>query len=95
MFRLITVNKQAGAKTSSAINESIASFHRLTAKEKAAIHQQRLRIIPARLGETLTAFLERAGSDWDKESCAIANNLETGVKLKKGQLIKVVISEPF
>lgn len=95
IFRLITVNKQAGEKTSSAISQSIASFHHLTAKDKTEIRQQRLRIIPARSGETLPALLKRAGSDWDEESCAIANNLQTGVALKKGQLIKVVISEPF
>jgi len=95
IFRLTSVNKNPAANYRPAIAQSIASFHQLTAKEKAEIHQQRLRIIPAKSGEGLPALLKRAGSDWDEESCAIANNLQSGVSLNKGQLIKVVISEPF
>ena len=95
IFRLTSVNKNPAANYRPAIAQSIASFHQLTAKEKVEIHQQRLRIIPAKSGEGLPALLKRAGSDWDEESCAIANNLQSGVSLNKGQLIKVVISEPF
>ena len=95
IFRLTAISKSSGAKYRVAMNKSISGFHKLTAKEKTKIHQQRLRIIPARSNESLSALLKRAGSDWDEESCAIANNLQTGVALKKGQLIKVVISEAF
>lgn len=95
IFRLTSMIKNSGAKYRDAINQSISSFHQLTAKQKTKIQQQRLRIISARAGESLLALLKRSGSDWDEESCAIANNLESGAVLKKGHLIKVVISEPF
>ena len=95
IFRLTSISKNSGAKYRAAINKSISSFHQLTTKEKTKIHQQRLRIISARSGESLPELLKRTGSDWDEESCAIANNLQSGATLKKGQLIKVVISEPL
>ncbi len=95
IFRLTSVNKNLGAKYGQAMAQSVATFHQLTAKEKARISQQRLRIITARSNESLPRLLKRAGSEWDLVSCAIANSIQTDVLLKRGQLIKVVISEPF
>jgi len=95
IFRLTSMIKNSGVKYRDAINKTISSFHQLTAKQKTKIQQQRLRIFSARAGENLPALLKRVGSDWDEESCAIANNLQLGAVLKKGQLIKVVNSEPF
>ena len=95
IFRLTSINKNLAETNRRDIKKSIATFHQLTTKEKAKIQQQRLRIISARTGESIPALLKRVGSKWDKESCAVANNLQPDDSLKKGQLIKVVISEPF
>ena len=95
IYRLTGVNKNSTADYLQAIRKSISTFHQLSSVELAKIHQQRLRIITARDGESIAALLQRAGSDWDEESCAVANNLQTSVILKKGQLVKVVISEVF
>ncbi|WP_428356234.1 M48 family metalloprotease [Methyloprofundus sp.] len=95
IFRLTAINKNSAANYGPVISRSISSFHPLTAKGKAEVKQQRLRIIPAESGESVSALLKRAGSDWDEESCTIANNLQSGASLEKGQLIKVVITEPF
>ncbi|MCK5870463.1 MAG: hypothetical protein KAG45_07470 [Methyloprofundus sp.] len=92
---MTSINKNLAATNRRDIKKSIATFHQLRSKEKMKIKQQRLRIISARSGESISALLKRVGSEWDKESCAIANNLQADVSLKKGQLIKVVISEPF
>jgi len=95
IFRLTGVSKNTRGNIPQALKKSIASFHQLSANEKKEIHQQRLRIVSVRNGESLTALLQRTGSDWDEEACAIANNLQLDATLKKGQLVKVVISEPY
>lgn len=95
IFRLIAENRNSSTNYRQAIHQSIATFHPLNAAEKRKIQQQRLRIFTARKGESITALLQRVGSDWDKGACAVANNLSSDAVLKKGQLIKVVMSEAF
>lgn len=95
IYRLTGVSKNSTANYQQALSKSINTFHQLSAQEMRNIRQQRLRIISARDKESLAALLQRAGSDWDEESCAVANNLQIGSALKQGQLIKVVISEVF
>lgn len=95
IFRLMGVRKSAKASYQQALSKSIASFHPLSHKEINSIHQQRLRIVPAKSGESLAALIKRAGSDWEEQACAVANNLQVGEILKKGQLVKVVKSEPY
>lgn len=95
MFRLTGVRKNAKAIYQQALKKSIDSFHALTVNEIKSIQQQRVRIISAKNGESLAALLTRAGSDWDEEACAVANNIHVGDILKKGQLVKIVKSEPY
>ncbi len=95
VYRLTAVSKQFNTNEKTALSQSIVSFHPLSKAEMSTIKQQRVRIIAARDKESLPALLKRAGSDWDEESCAIANNLQSGSALEKGQLIKVVIAESF
>ena len=89
------VRKNAKAIYKQALSKSIATFHALSPIEKNSIQQQRLRIVPAKSQETLAALLKRTGSDWEEQACAVANNLQVGDTLKKGQLVKVVKSEPY
>lgn len=95
IYRLTGVSKNSYANHQQALRKSIATFHQLSPVEMRKIHQQRLRIIPARQGESIAALLKRTESVWDEDACAVANNLQAGVPLNKGQLIKVVISEEF
>ena len=95
IYRLIAVSKNNGANYSQVLRKTMSSFHQLSSSEKTKIRQQRLRIISARKGEKLAALLKRAGSTWDEETCAIANNLQVGDVLKERQLVKVAISEVF
>ena len=95
VYRLTGVSKISTANHQQVIRKSISTFHQLSSIEMSKIRQQRLRIVSARNGESLTALLKRTGSAWDEETCAVANNLQTGVSLNKGQLIKVVVSEEF
>jgi predicted Zn-dependent protease len=95
IYRFTGVSKKPSAEHRQIIENTAATFHLLTAAEMTKIKQQRLRIVPARAGESLEALLKRAGSNWNEETCAIANNLQTGALLNSGQLVKVAIPEPF
>jgi predicted Zn-dependent protease len=95
IYRFTAVSKKTSAEHRQIFEQTAASFHPLSAAEMTKVKQQRLRIVPARKSESLEALLKRAGSSWNQETCAIANNLQTGVLLKQGQLVKVAIPEPF
>ncbi len=71
------------------------SFRPLTAAERAGVTETRLRLVPARNGETIDALALRAKSAWTKEEVAIANGLAVGDRLRGGQLIKVTRVEPY
>ena len=77
------------------LRETALSFRPLTAKEKASIRETRLRVVPARSGETLQQISKRTNNVWDVNVTAVVNGLDADQKLKKGQLIKVAISLPF
>ncbi|UCE86589.1 MAG: M48 family metalloprotease, partial [Deltaproteobacteria bacterium] len=75
--------------------EIARSFRSLTRAERDGIQEARLRIVPARDGETLAAFAARTGSTWTPEELAVANALETGMRLRGGQPVKVPVLERY
>ncbi|NOQ14471.1 MAG: M48 family metalloprotease [Methyloprofundus sp.] len=95
IYRLIGISKNSKTHYQQLLTKSISTFHPLSPLEMARIQQQRLRIVSAKNGESVTALLKRVGSVWDEESCAVANSLPVDIPLKEGQLIKVLISEAF
>ena len=77
------------------LRETALSFRPLSAKEKASIRETRLRVVPARSGETLQQISKRTKNVWDMNITAVVNGLDVDQKLKKGQLVKVAVSLPF
>ncbi len=71
------------------------SFRPLTAAERAEVLDTRLRIIPAREGESLAQLVSRAKGVWSPEQTAAANGLKAGDSLRSGQLVKVPIQEVY
>jgi predicted Zn-dependent protease len=71
------------------------SFHALTAAERASIRETRLRLVPARAGETAAAVASRSGTTWSADLVAVANGVEATTPLSAGELMKVGISEPY
>lgn len=71
------------------------SFRAITPDERAAIHALRLRVVPARAGEDLAALSRRAGNAWDPARTAVLNGLVPGARLEGGELVKIVVSEPY
>ncbi|MCL4686493.1 M48 family metalloprotease [Myxococcota bacterium] len=71
------------------------SFRTLTAQERAEIRVERLRIAAARDGEDMAALSRRTGNAWDPARTAVLNGLLPGTPLSGGQLLKIVVSEPY
>ncbi len=90
----LATNKQFGT-LKPVLERSTTSFRPLTASERAAITEKRIRLFPGRQGETLDALVERTGSAWKKEEVAVANGLAVTDTLREGQLLKVAIAEPY
>lgn len=77
------------------LRETALSFRPLSAKEKGSIREARLRVVPARSGETLQQLTIRTGSVWRPKITAVVNGLDKGQTLKKGQLVKIAVSQPY
>lgn len=71
------------------------SFRPLSKAERAKIKEARLRVARARGGETLKGLINRLNAAWTPAEAAIANATEQNARLKKDQLIKVPILEPY
>ena len=73
----------------------IRCFRPLHPRERASIRETRLRIVPARGGETLAELSQRTGNAWNLQQTAVANGLFADARLEEGQLLKVAISQPY
>lgn len=71
------------------------SFRPLSKAERAKIKEARLRVARARGGETLEGLIKRLNAAWTPAEAAVANATEQNARLKKDQLIKVPILEPY
>jgi predicted Zn-dependent protease len=71
------------------------SLRPLTPEERAGIRESRLRIIPARSGESLRELVERMGGIWGVDETAVANALEADEPLRAGQLLKVPVPQAY
>src|SRR5437667_1943019 len=72
-----------------------ASFRPLTASERRAIRETRLRIARARQGKTIGDVVRRTGSAWSAEEAAVANEVAPGDVLGGGRPVKVAMTEPY
>lgn len=76
--------------------ETARTFRSVTAEERASTQTTRLRIVPAKDGETVESLAARIGGTWSAKQVAVANGLDDpAVPLAKGQLMKVAIREPY
>ena len=71
------------------------SFRPMTEKEKASITETRLRVVSAHPGETLENLSNRTGNQWDGKTTSVMNGLKGDQPLKKGQLVKIAVRQPY
>ena len=91
MFRVAGVSDTQRADV---LRTSVLSLRALTAQERANVRILRLRIEPARAGETIEAFSKRTGNAFAPPLTAVLNDLD-GKPLVAGQLLKIGRREPY
>lgn len=73
----------------------VNSLRRLSNDEKAAITGLKIRLAEAQDGESLQALSERTKNSWNLETTALMNDIDPTVTLKKGQVLKIAVEEPY
>ena len=71
------------------------SFRALTPRQRESIRETRLRIVPARAGESLPELSRRTGNHWNVQQTAVMNDLFADTPLEGGQLLKIAVSERY
>ena len=72
-----------------------ATFRAPSQDELKQVHENRLRLVAAKPGETLTTIARRAQSQWSADKVAAANAMNANAKLAGGESIKVSKREPY
>jgi len=72
-----------------------ATFRRPSQGELGELREDRLRVVAAKQGETLSALAKRAQSRWSVERVAAANAMSAGAKLSGGEAVKISKREPY
>ena len=76
-------------------NATSESFRKLSQKELADIHEDRLRLVAARANETLGDVAKRSGSVWSVAKMSVANDVPSNEALRTDELIKVSKKERY
>jgi len=96
IFRLIGISVSTSSDRYAGVFRSVArSFRPLTARERESIRETRLRIVPARAGESLREISDRTGNRWNVQETAVMNDLFADAPLREAQLVKVAVSERY
>ncbi len=78
-----------------AMRNSVFSLKRLSAADRKSIKVLRLRVVPARAGETVEELSRRAENIAKPGITAVLNDIAPDTKLKQGQLLKVARLESY
>lgn len=96
IFRLTGITVSPSSARYAGIFRSVArSFRPLTPRERDSIRETRLRIVPARAGESLREISDRTGNRWNVQETAVMNDLFADAPLREAQLVKVAVSERY
>ena len=71
------------------------TFRELSRDELEEVRENRLRLVAARKGETLTQVAKRSDSEWSAPRMGVANAMKTQTKLAGGESIKVSKRERY
>ena len=79
----------------SIFEQTAATFRPLKPEDRTRIVENRLRIRPARAGETVADVVARGGSAWTPSLAAVANGVSPDRKLEAGWPVKVSVTERY
>jgi len=89
-FHLVTL---APAGQAYAFDPLIASFHRLSAAERAEARPRRIRVVIVKPGDTVASLAQRmAVDDHPRERFEAINGLQPGDALRPGDRVKIVVA---
>ena len=96
VYRIAGVSREGEfERFQQAFVQSARSFRPMDDADRRRVAVVRLRSAPARGGESLTAFVRRAGGVWNAEQTAIANGIEVDSPLEPGWPVKVPVRETY
>jgi len=96
IFRLTGMSRVRDWPRDGAVLErAAATFRPLAPADRDRIVEDRLRIRPARGGETLRQVLARGGSTWDVARTAVANGTTGETTLQSGWPVKVPVGQRY
>ena len=75
--------------------QMVRSLRELSAKDRASIQIDTLRLVRAKAGETIAELSARTHNAYDLHRTAIANDLEVTSRLAEGQLVKIGVRGPY
>ncbi len=92
MYRLIFADRTNGATIDQALQQTLASFHRMTPADLARLSPLRIDIVTVRDGESVADLSNRMqGTERKMELFQLLNGLEPGDNLTPGQQVKIVV----
>jgi predicted Zn-dependent protease len=78
-----------------ALERATATFRPLLADDRNGIVESRLRVRPARAGETVREVVTRGGAAWDAARAAVANGTTVDARLDAGWPVKVAVTQRY
>lgn len=78
-----------------ALERTVESFRPLRPADRERIVESRLRIRPARAGETVAQVLARGGGTWNAAQTAVANGTTVDARLAAGWPVKVPVAQRY
>jgi predicted Zn-dependent protease len=95
IYRLTGVAQGRAPRYAGVFTNVARSFRPITARERASVRETRLRLIPARAGETIPELSRRTRNDWNIQETAVVNGVFADARFEAGQLVKVAVPQPY
>jgi predicted Zn-dependent protease len=96
IFRVTGASDDAGwERYRGELERTAASFRPLRPEDQARITESRLRIRPARGGESIGQVVARGGSTWSAAQAAVANGVKPDGRLEPDWPVKVAVSQRY
>lgn len=96
VFRVLGLApRRAWDRYGAVLDRAARSFRPLRPADRERIVESRLRLRPARSGETVAQVLARGGGTWDAARVAVANGVTPNAKLETGWPVKVPVAQRY
>jgi len=94
-FRITGVARGEKDRNRALFVQVARSFRPVTPELVQGLEEDRLRIVEARPGESLSDLSSRTGNQWPINRTAVMNHMFATDTLEGGQLVKVAVSQPY